>query len=376
MSNLTVIDEFERLSDISLGLTQQLLFRFPKEHVTSFEPPSPEREELSYCMADQEVESVKVSCEWITLPEYAERTGTELSSVEEQASLGTLGPVQNLPKTSEQVVIWPAEKRSLPLEKLPELGKKTYSVTLSVKANACFSADIDDMTQFERTQKTFLRLAHSIGKPEEVADRTQEMLCRSCLLLRWTVFEVFLRSSVYALFRMHPQILAMGNRAKKASVSYADVVDLSQELTSLDSLQQALVEREIEHSEAEGQSVLGLINLLKSSFRFETDPYKAWYVIRGERHETDYKTLLEVKEVRNALVHDGGEVDNDFMQRFPNVPCCDKAVIIGDTYHLKAHLVCRSIAYRIADAVVRGKYRTGESKEAGAANKAVDIDEK
>lgn len=375
ISNLKAIDEFEELVDISLGLTQQLLFRFPKEHVKSFKPPLPEREELSFCMADQEVHSVELSCEWITLPEYAERTGTELPSVEEQAFVGNLGPVQNHPKTSEQIVIWPPEKRSLPPERLPKPGKKTFSVKLSVKARAPLSVDVDDMTQFERTQKTFLRLAHSIGKPEEVADKAQGILYRSCFLLTWTVFEVFLRSSVHALFRMHPPILAIGNRAKKASVSYADVVDLSQEFTSLDSLQQALVEREIEHSEAEGQSVHGLINLLKTSFRFETDPYKAWYVVRGERHETDYNTLLEVKEVRNALVHDGGQVDNDFMQRFPNVPCRDQTVIIDETYHLKAHLVLRSIAYRIADAVVCGKYRTGESKETGTANKAMASDE-
>jgi len=376
VSNLEAVDEFEELSGISFGLTQHLLFRFPKEDVKSFKPPLPEREELSFCIADQEVDSVELSCEWITLPECAKRSGTELPLVQEQASSGNLGPVQNHPKTSEKVVVWPPEKRSLPPEKLPEPGKKTFSVKLSVKASAPLGVDVDDMTQFERTQKTFLRLAHSMGKPEQVADKAQEILYRSCFLLRWTVFEVFLRSSVHALFRMHPQVLATGNRAKKASVSFADVVDLSREFTSLDSLQQALVEREIEHSEAEGQSVHGLISLLKGSFRFDTDPYKAWYVIRGERHETDYNTLLEVKEVRNALVHDGGQVDGDFMQRFPNVPYRDKEVIVDDTYHLKTHLVLRSIAYRIADTVVRGKYTIGGSREAKTANKAMDSDKK
>ena len=331
---------------------------------------------MSFCIADQEVDSVELSCEWIGLPECAERTGTDLSLIEEEASLGNLGPVQSHPKTSEKVVVWPPEKRSLPPEKLPEPGKKTFTVRLSVKASSPVGLDVDDMSQFEDTQKTFLQLAHSIGKPKQVADKARETLYRSCFLLRWTIFEVFLRSSVHALFRKHPRVLAAGNRARKASVSFADVVDLSQEFTSLDSLQEALVEREIEHSEAEGQSVHGLINLLKSSFRFETDPYQAWYVIRGERHTTDYNTLLEVKEVRNALVHDGGQVNGDFMQQFPNVPYRNGEVIIDDAYHLKAHLVLRSIAYRIADTVTREKFRIPGPDGNETANKAMDSDKK
>ncbi len=166
------------------------------------------------------------------------------------------------------------------------------------------------------------------------------------------------------------------SRAKKASVSFADVVDISQEFASLDSLQEALVEREIDHSEAEGQSVHGLINLLKNSFKFETDPYQAWYVIRGKRHTTDYNTLLEVKDVRNALLHNDGQVNGDFMQQFPNVPYRNGELIIDDTYYLKANLVLRSIAYRIADAVTSEKYRIPSQDGNETVNKAMDSDKK
>jgi len=376
ISNLSAIDKFEKLSKISFGLTQQMLFRFPMEDVKKFTLPMPERKDLSFCIADQEVDSVELSCEWISLQDCAERSGIDLSLIEEQALLGDLGPVQSHPKTSEKLVIWPPGKRRLPPAELPEPGKKIFHVKVSVKASAPLGLDVNDMSQFEDTQNTFLQLAHSIGKPEQVVDKAQEMLFRSCFLLRWTIFEVFLRSSVHGLFRKHPQVLAAANRARKASVSFSDVVDLSQQFTSLKSLQEALVEREIEHSEAVGQSVHGLINLLKSSFEFETEPYEAWYVISSERHTTDYNTLLELKEVRNALVHEGGQVSVDFRQQFPNVPYRNGEVIINDTYHLKMHLVLRAIAYRIADTVTRGKYRIAGSDGNETASKAMDDDKK
>ncbi|MBB5353963.1 hypothetical protein HNR46_004234 [Haloferula luteola] len=371
LASLQSIDEFEGLTEIAFGLTEQLLFRFPKDDVKSFSSPVPKNDELSFCVADQEVESVDLSCEWISLAECAKRTGSDLKEIEELASTGALAPVQIHPKTSEQIVIWPEAKRSLPAEKLPEPGKKSFSVKLSVKASAPLSMDVEDQSQFEETQKTFLKLAHSIGKPGEVAAKASEIANRSCFLLRWTAFEVFLRSSVHALFRKHPRILAAGNRAKKATLSFADVVSMSGDFASVDDLQHALVEREIEHGESEGQSVHGLINLLKSAFDFKVDPYSSWYVIRGEKHQTDYNTLLEVKEIRNCLVHDGGRVTSDFVDAFPNVPLCEGEIVIDDTYHLKTSLVLRAIAFRIAETIVRGNYKAAlEDKK--KANKTVD----
>jgi hypothetical protein len=49
--NLEIIREFEELSILSYGLTQQLLFKYPEKEVRSFSLPEPEKKQLSYSMA-------------------------------------------------------------------------------------------------------------------------------------------------------------------------------------------------------------------------------------------------------------------------------------------------------------------------------------
>jgi hypothetical protein len=307
-------------------------------------------------MADVKAESAEVSCEWISLKECANRTGKSLNEITTNAAKGLLGPLQKHPETGEDIVVWPTEKRGIPPEQLPEPGKKTFKVKVLITARAMIGLDNESLDGFEQTQKTYLRLAHSIGKPEEVTDRAVEMLNSSCFLLRWTMFEEFLRTSIHELFQKHPNKLAYCVKAEKPSISYKDVVELSDNFTSLDSLRDAIIERQIKQGEDEGKSVHGLINLLKSEFGFLEDPYKVWYVLEGQKYESDYRSLIEIKEVRNVIIHNGGKVADEFTRKFPNVPLRNYQIIINDTYGMKAGLVITSIAYKIANIVTRGKY--------------------
>ncbi|NOS68333.1 MAG: hypothetical protein HOP33_00165 [Verrucomicrobia bacterium] len=356
--NLKQIDEFSELSELAYGLTLQLLFRHPKEDLSKIHIPKPRREDLSFCMDDRKIESIDVSCEWITLDDYANRTGTENSLVGDLAAKGMLGPVQQHPTSGKQIVIWPKEKQVLPLAELPQVGKKTFSVKVSLTAQAPLNMDVEDMSQFENVQKSFLHLAHSMGKPDEVGDRSKEMLHRSCFLLRWTVFEVFLRTTIHEMFRRHPEKLGKLKRAQKPTLSYSKIMSLSNAFSSVELLREALVEEQIKQSESEGDSIHGLINLLKSDFGFKEDPYQAWFVMRGQRNECDYNTLMEIKEVRNALIHNDGNVASEFFDRFPNVPKRDKQLIVDEAYDTKASLVFRSVAFRITDLINRKLYET------------------
>jgi hypothetical protein len=102
---MKAIDDFEQLSTLSYGLTQQLLFRYSKEEVKHVTPPTPDRRKLSFSMGDREIESVELSCEWISLQEYTSRTGRSMTDISGEASQGLLGPVQKHPKTGEDIVI-------------------------------------------------------------------------------------------------------------------------------------------------------------------------------------------------------------------------------------------------------------------------------
>ena len=285
------IDEFEQLTVLAYGITQQLLFRHAKDDIIDITLPDSPDKDSSFCMADREITAVRLSCEWVTLDEYAHRAATSSEAVSKQASEGLLGPIQHHPKTGEEILLWPPETQKWPLEQLPEPGKKVFTVHEVTTARTRLAVDLDDMHRFDEVQKTFLRLARSIGKPEEVGERARESLYRSCLMLRWIAFEVFLRSAIHDLFRRHPHKLAEDSRAKRPSVSYAEIISMSEQFTSIEALQATLVERQIEQSESEGQSIHGLINLLKSSFAFHDDPYEAWYVLHGQRYETDWAQI-------------------------------------------------------------------------------------
>jgi hypothetical protein len=112
----SAIDELEQLTDLAYGITQQLLFRHVKDDLSDTVIPEPPLKDLSFCMGDREIESVHLSCEWVTLDEHASRASTSLQEVSRQASEGLLGPMQHHPKTGEEILLWPPETQKQPLE--------------------------------------------------------------------------------------------------------------------------------------------------------------------------------------------------------------------------------------------------------------------
>ena len=216
------------------------------------------------------------------------------------------------------------------------------------------------MDEFDRIQRSYLSLAHSLGKPDEVAKRAEEMLNQSCFLSHWTIFEVFLRSTIQELIKRHPSKIDSGTRGKKSTLNYEEILEMTSKFSSVENLRDSLIEREIERLQAGGESVHGLINFLKSEFHFKRDPYEAWYVLKGQRHTAHYNDLMEFKEVRNALMHDGGTPPESFFERYPAVPKRGNAILIDEEYYLKAKLILSSIAFSIATCVDEGIYDAGD----------------
>jgi hypothetical protein len=350
------IDEFADLADLSFGIAQQLLFKHPRDTLPELVVPSLAGDRLSFSMADQEVASVDLKCGWIPLGEYAEKLSVSVDEIVAKVAAGELGPTASHPTTGAQLVIWPPEEQTRPLEQLPQPGLNAYTVTLKATARAPVDVDLHDLSAFEQNQAQFLRLAHALGEPAKVAERVSEVLNRSALLLYWTAFEVFLRSTIHELLRRHPHKLGRGKRGKE-SITYEDVVVLSSGLTSVEQLRESLVQREIERSEDGGQSVHGLINFLKAEFGFKNDPYKGWYVHKGKRYETAYSDLHQLKEARNALVHQSGDVTPLFAQENPSVPIRKKVVVIDDEFYLRSVLLLHTVAYRIASSIDEEEYQ-------------------
>lgn len=350
------IRDFWQLTKLAYGVTLQLLFKYPKEQLPHIALPEDTGGEISYGMHEREIQSVELACGWLTFVEYAEHCGLDPELVEIQAREGKLGSVERHPMTDREVIVWPPEMQDNPRSELPEPGE--YTMRVKSEESALISTELE-LEDYERTQQTFLSLAHSLGESEEVAERAQESLHRSCFLLHWVIFEVFLRSTVHQLIKRHPRKLTSTKKGKKPTLSYEDILAMSRNLSSVDSLRESLTDREIERQQADGASVHGLINFLKSAFNFERDPYEAWYVLEGERRETHYLDLMELKDVRNALLHDGGTASESFFEEYPEVRRRKNDIVVDADYYLRSSLILDSIAYGIAESIDRERYDTG-----------------
>jgi hypothetical protein len=350
LANKEYIDSFLSLTKIAYGITEQLLFKHPREQLLEFElPRGDDPNQESYSMADREVESIELVCGWFTIEEYAEKYGHAPTQVENDAQKGLLDPVLKHPETGKDVIIWPKEMQTLPLPKLPEPGLKKFIVKVKRTEMRTKSIDLDfkDEKTFSEVQRMFLKLAHSLGEPEEVRERAEEDLYRSCFLLQWTIFEVFLRSTIQELIQRHPSKVVASKQSRKASLSYEEVLEMSSYLTSIESLRDRIVQREIERLQSGGASVHGLINFLKDEFHFEDDPYQAWYVLNGEHKTTHYNDLIELKDVRNALIHDAGRPASSFFEKYPSIQRRSNSIIITIDYYHKAVMILSSIAFLI-----------------------------
>jgi hypothetical protein len=350
---VTQLDEFSSLTEYAYGLAQQLLFKGGPEKV-DVEGPTRSEEELSYGMGDQNVKSVEMVCEWVPLEVYAEREELSADDVTIRASQGRLGPVRQNAE-GKSVVLWPPKYHQMGESEWPELGKKKFVVTVSITAKASADLNPADLAKFEEIQQEFLRLAHALGEPGKVGERAKELLNRSVFVLEWIAFEVFLRSTIQELVRRHPHMLAAGKRGKE-NITMNDLIQLSAGLTDMATLRDNLAIKAIESQEYAGESVHGLLNFLKSQFKFRTDPYSAWYVLRGNRKTTSYNELLELKATRNALVHDGGRVSAAFQAAYPAVPIRDGLVVINNEFYLRASLALRSIAYLVSKTIDANEY--------------------
>jgi hypothetical protein len=349
--------DFVQLSKLYYGLSTQLALNTPPEQLENVILPPPRREKFSYPMGNIEAQSVEEIGVWLTFAEYAGKTGSSLEEVAAEASNGVLGKVEKLPKSGENVILWPPSLREGDPAVWPKPGLRRFSVEVAILAEAEIGIDAADLQNFEHNQKSLLKLASEIGEPIKAAEQAEIMLLTSVFVNLWVSFETFLKSTIFELLKKHPRKLASTSYGRRASVTYEDVITYTREFLSVDALQEELIRREIERSESGNMSASGMINYLKNEFEFESSPYDAWYHFRGRRFNVQYQDLIEIKEVRNCLMHDGGRLITDLSDRYPHVPVKDGFVAINTDYYTRTRLILSSVAFKVSRTIETGKYR-------------------
>jgi len=352
------IENFHLISGYSYAITKQLMLKHNKNSLTNFDAPTFSHKDVSYCIADVKPSKPEFICGWITCAEYAERENINLEEVELQASNGFLGPVEICKKTSKQLIIWPKEYQYMEIVNLPTPGKHHFRAHTSISAKASTDIGERDISNFDETQQQLLSLIYKHGEAPEIQSKAETMLFQSCFLLYWTAFEVFVKETIHDLFRQHPEKLTKGVKGSTKNLSYADIYNMSSSFSSIDSLRTELVNTEIEKHKRDGESISGLINFLKSEFKFHEDPYTAWYVINGQKKETSILKINEIRDVRNSLVHDSGKDFKTLIGMYPHLSTNEEKLAISEDYYVECSYVLRGIAFFISLMIYCKKYKS------------------
>ena len=329
-------NEFVSLTRIALDLADHLLFKNPLESLLPSVVALPENPIAvgSFSMGDLEVKSVALRVQWLTLADYAGKTDLPLEQVGESAERGDLGPVAH-GSTGSPMVLWPPEARTLPKSKLPKPGKSIYTATAVVDVGLDLGLDPHTDVQHE-----YLRLVHALGQPDVVKAHALRMLYRTGFLLEWAAFEVFVKQLTVALLSLHPCLLASKAYEPRTRYDVANVLEDSDDLSSLPSLRGALI------GQATSRGIHDLLTALKSSFAADVDPFVAWYRYRGEHRTCSFDALMGLKVRRNALTHD----ENDSLDTSTDSP----TPVTEEEYEI-TRLQLRALAYSWAAAVSTGK---------------------
>jgi hypothetical protein len=72
--------------------------------------------------------------------------------------------------------------------------------------------------------------------------------------------------------------------------------------------------------------------------------------------------LVELKDVRNALLHDGGTPSESFFEKYPTVKRRGNDIVIDEEYYLRSGLILDSITFGIADSIDKGEYDAGDQQ--------------
>jgi hypothetical protein len=339
------IDQFVELTTVSYRLAQQLLFETPKENLPTSDTREPEPEKWSYSEADARPH-LEVTAGWLRYDEMAQHLNIEAPEAERRANAGEFGTIRKHPSDDADVVLWPLESDRPPDFEELEPGYYTVALTHYTVAAAAPepSFDLTDPEQLESARTHYLALAHSQGDPSVITEKSLSVVYRSGLLLYWTAFEAFIRRTVEDLITKHPGAL-VASAGEDARLTYQELVDMSTGLSSIEDLKARLIDAEVTRLRSSSESIHGLINFLKSEFRFKRDPYTAWYVIKGERRTASYGKLMDVKDRRNALIHGDPSAEED---------------VTLDDYE-DARLAMRAVAHTIAMSVLFEHYHLAES---------------
>ncbi|MBD2122887.1 hypothetical protein [Trichocoleus sp. FACHB-262] len=371
-NNKKNLRDFYKLTELSYALDDCILkensiLNIPKGLLGDFlTKPVSYSMESSYRLEQEE------EWGWFTLREYAEKFNKTLSAIEHEIQEELIQRVGFHPETEERYILYLGSLQNLHsslLENIiPPVGeKKTSTLSSHPLQSEILKVAIEhyNLTEETASQKigyALLAYSYLINKQNCLTTFLMENLNQQCFLLNWTLFEDFIKKTIYELVRRHPEVIPILNSSGK--LTYQELFEETKSFTSINDLVENIVRREILRIESGGESISSLIDFLKKYFSFTNDPYRATYVIEGISQSASHQDLEEIGKARNAIIHQQGYVSSDFFGVYPNIPRRENKILITSQFYLKTDLLLSSIAFSMANDISKKDYRLRQGNKA------------
>ena len=337
------IQHFRNITQLSYCLAVKMLEDSSSESLKQIRnqlKPHMERKKHSYCAADREIKDIHLICEWITAEEYAKRLELPISKVEQMANNHELG--YTIVEKDVIYIIWPKDQQSINSEELPKFGKKTYKVEVEQKALASIN--------IEQNPRDFaLALMGKSTKTMNVLEKEADYrLNENTFLSCWSAFETFIKNIIYTFLDINPSLIFESKKIGKETITYKEIYEYSDAFNNIEKMKRMIADNIICNQEKNGQSIHSLINLIKEYFLKNEDPYNTWYVYDGIKYQIDYCTLIDIKEIRNTIVHDKGVVNVSRWKNMKLVPIPKGGIVeIDDDLFNRCLIILKAISFRI-----------------------------
>ena len=147
---------------------------------------------------------------------------------------------------------------------------------------------------------------------------------------------------------INPSLIFESKKIGKETITYKEIYEYSDAFNNIEKMKRMIADNIICNQEKNGQSIHSLINLIKEYFLKNEDPYNTWYVYDGIIYQIDYCTLIDIKEIRNTIVHDKGVVNVSRWKNMKLVPIPKGGnVEIDDDLFNRCLIILKAISFRI-----------------------------
>lgn len=216
---------------------------------------------------------------------------------------------------------------------------------MKVKQKVSLKAEISD-----EDLKGYIKTAFK--DLNKTTSEAQEILNRETYLLYWAAFEQYVKQMEVVLFEIFPDEVFKNKKYGKETMSLLDIFVQSKKFTDMAELRDYILNSIIGlASQGNNDSVSKTIQFIRDCFIEKSkDPYVLWYVYEGERYQTSYVDIDNIRNIRNALVHKNGNMSKGLIDNSLLTEQGD-TIIVSEKFLEREFLILETVGYNLYECI-------------------------